>query len=187
MTTKNHVPTEHLFRKRRPEFVEVTPSSIALFRLGEQCNNCPTDCPCPGTCSGGGICCGNGTCEFTEDCENCADDCGGCCGNETCEDFEDCSSCLQDCPCPGGWTCVGGECVTRMPDMGPEPDSSLDGPSTDQPSGADASVEGDGAAEAGVLGAVDDAHTTLAEPREDLVVLHSGRIGHVRSPSAPRR
>ena len=42
MTTKNHVPTEHLFRKRRPEFVEVTPSSIALFRLGEQCNNtCP--------------------------------------------------------------------------------------------------------------------------------------------------
>ena len=36
------MPAERLLRKRRPEFIAVTPTSVALFRLGEQCNN---DCP----------------------------------------------------------------------------------------------------------------------------------------------
>jgi MoaA/NifB/PqqE/SkfB family radical SAM enzyme len=42
MSSSVTVSAERLLRKRRPEFVDVTPSSVALFRLGEQCNNgCP--------------------------------------------------------------------------------------------------------------------------------------------------
>jgi MoaA/NifB/PqqE/SkfB family radical SAM enzyme len=42
MNAPSIIPVDRLLRKTRPEFVEVTPRSIALFRLGEQCNN---DCP----------------------------------------------------------------------------------------------------------------------------------------------
>jgi len=56
--------------------------------------------------------CGNGSCEATEDCSNCAIDCGGCpavCGNFICEATESCSNCASDC----------GSCPTATPTATP--------------------------------------------------------------------
>lgn len=90
---------------------------------GEDCDNCPADCPCPS----GTICdptlascvvdaCGDGICDVDEDCDTCAEDCAcapgeacdtstgvcegeGECGDGTCGSDEDCESCQEDCTC----------------------------------------------------------------------------------------
>ena len=54
--------------------------------------------------------CGDGWCDGSEDCDNCASDCGRCgpvCGNGWCEAGEDCSTCSRDCGACGP-TCGDG-------------------------------------------------------------------------------
>ncbi len=100
--------------------------------LGENCSNCPQDCPCPfgQECK---LCtcidippCPDGVCEADENCSICAQDCpcpsgeqcqnGSCitaptCPNSVCGPDENCLTCAQDCPCPSGSQCQGGICV----------------------------------------------------------------------------
>lgn len=102
---------------------------------GENCSNCPNDCPCkPGETCRNGACssiqtqCGDGVCEGEENCDTCSNDCacspgyvcnqGLCrptlavCGDQKCqpEYGENCQSCPGDCPCPTGHTCQSGVC-----------------------------------------------------------------------------
>jgi len=103
----------------------------------------------PITCCGAGTCwgdedhnwcaypimnlCGDGICDksysfpdYTEDCENCPEDCGACrCGDLFCSESigEDCDLCPMDCQppdstvdcpeCCGGWVCVAHEDPTK--------------------------------------------------------------------------
>ena len=110
---------------------------------GEDCHNCPDDCP-----SGSGAGCGNGVCETAdgEDCVACSDDCNGqlggkpsdryCCGDGTaqygvtCEDVR-CTAAGNTCTdepaatwCCGDGICEGGEgvdnCAVDCGCSGPE-------------------------------------------------------------------
>ena len=81
-----------------------------LCESGEDCDNCPDDCP-----SGSGPQCGNGICEAGdgEDCLSCAADCNGtqkgkpslrfCCGDG---DGTGAVTCGDDRCTSGGWTCT---------------------------------------------------------------------------------
>lgn len=104
---------------------------------GENCSNCPNDCPCrstesciKGVCTDPSQSCGNGTCEPDqgENCGTCAKDCtcpdgqvcqnnqctkpSESCGNGTCDlaEQENCSTCPGDCPCASGSVCNRGQC-----------------------------------------------------------------------------
>lgn len=102
---------------------------------GEQCTNCPKDCPCAaglvceqGACKTPPVVCGDNKCDSTENCGTCAKDCAcqgsqvcvsnkcvdppPSCGNGTCEadKNEDCEKCPKDCPCQSGLTCQSGVC-----------------------------------------------------------------------------
>ncbi|TNE44623.1 MAG: matrixin family metalloprotease [Deltaproteobacteria bacterium] len=100
---------------------------------GENCSNCPNDCPCrltescvKGVCTDPSTTCGNGTCDPSENCGTCAQDCpcpqgevcqnNQCgkpsenCGDGTCDTNENCSTCPTDCVCPSGTACNQGAC-----------------------------------------------------------------------------
>ena len=87
-----------------------------ICTLGEDCENCPSDCP--GNMSGKPSkrwCCGDGTCSSQEDSFICSLDCGlpAECGNFLCDPGEDACSCESDCGPPpdneiAGWTCSDG-------------------------------------------------------------------------------
>jgi hypothetical protein len=71
--------------------------------LGEDCENCPGDCP--GQLGGKPSrrwCCGDGECSGVEDSLICSLDCGPAsdCGNGDCEAGEDSCSCAPDCSAP---------------------------------------------------------------------------------------
>ena len=108
-------------------------------QTGENCYNCPGDCPCAGTCSTTGVCsCNNdGVCVSPpETCSSCNLDCQGeqancptgqtclsggtcgTCGDGTCTAAEKCG-CLVDCSgqsCgPNGRVCSGGSCICMGP------------------------------------------------------------------------
>ncbi len=71
--------------------------------LGEDCENCPSDCP--GETGGKPSkrwCCGDAICSDREDSDICPLDCGPAseCGNGECEAGEDSCSCASDCGAP---------------------------------------------------------------------------------------
>jgi len=80
----------------------------------------------PGEGGNVGPACGNGACEASEDCVQCAADCGACaasCGNATCDTEETCVNCPTDCGiCPpvcGNSACEAGEdCANCAADCG---------------------------------------------------------------------
>lgn len=101
---------------------------------GENCANCPDDCPCgsgkqcvAGVCQDSSNTCGNGVCDPGENCSSCAKDCAcppgqrcannvcvissNRCGDGTCSSDENCLSCPSDCSCAAGMICNGGMCV----------------------------------------------------------------------------
>ncbi len=102
-----------------------------VCEVGEDANNCSSDCRADaGGGSGGGTpanpTCGNAACEAGEDCRSCPGDCGNCpggavCGNRSCEAGEDCRSCPGDCgACPappicGNRSCEAGEDCRSCP------------------------------------------------------------------------
>ncbi|HMR05412.1 MAG TPA: hypothetical protein PKA88_06530 [Polyangiaceae bacterium] len=97
---------------------------------GENCGNCPADCPCSGAascynsscctpqCAGkqcgtnacGGSC---GTCSGTLTC-NGNGQCVGC-GDGTCASPENCATCPADCGCSGTAVCYNSSCCTPDP------------------------------------------------------------------------
>ena len=91
---------------------------------GKQCGDdgcgdpCPPGCPEGEVCTDDGRCvavppCGDGFCDpASENCENCAQDCGECptCGDGSCNNDELCQTCPEDCgPCGGtaSFRCAG--------------------------------------------------------------------------------